>query len=101
MLEALAECDDPAKVMYHLGQNKDVATEISKGSAAQQMRAILKLDMSVNKAPPPKPIKTTEAPNPIQPVKGSDTQKKSLQDQSFAEYEKEMNERERNRTSTW
>ena len=71
MLEALAECDNPTKVMYHLGKNSDLAAGIAAKTSAQQMREIAKLDMTIG-SKPPKPIKTTEAPDPISPVKGSD-----------------------------
>lgn len=100
MLEALAECDNPAKVMYHLGQNKDLATDIAGQSPAQQMRAIAKLDLTVT-SKPPKPTKTTNAPDPISPVGGSDAQEKSVSDMSFAEYEAHMNKKEQKRKSSW
>lgn len=101
MLEALAECDDPAKVMYHLGQNEDLATEIAGQSPAQQMRAIAKLDLTVT-SKPPKPTKTTKAPDPITPVGGSDAQEKSPSEMTQAEYEAWANERERKRSaSSW
>ena len=100
MLEALAECDDPTKVMYHLGNNKDLAAEIAGGSAAQQARAIAKLDMSVE-VKPSKPVKTTAAPDPISPVGGSDAQEKAPSDMSFSEYEKHMNSKEGKKRSNW
>lgn len=98
MLEALAECEDPTKVMYHLGQNKDLAADIAAGSPAQQARAIAKLDLTVD-SKPPKPTKTTQAPDPISPVGGSDAQQKDVSEMSFAEYEEAMNKKERSRKS--
>lgn len=98
MLEALAECEDPAKVMYHLGQNKDLAADIASGSPAQQMRAIAKLDLTVT-SKPPKPTKTTNAPDPISPVGGSDAQQKSPAEMSQSEYEAWANKQERKRNS--
>lgn len=100
MLEALAECEDPAKVLYHLGKNKDLAAEIASKPALQQMREITKLDLTVVKAPP-KPTKTTKAPDPIEPVGGADAQQKDISKMSFAEYEAHMNKAERERKSTW
>lgn len=94
MLEALAECEDPAKVMYHLGQNKDLAADIAGKSQAAQMRAIANLDMTVD-VKPAKPTKLTNAPDPIAPVKGSDSQQKHVNDMSFSEYEAHMNKLER------
>lgn len=96
MLEALAECEDPAKVMYHLGKNIESATEIAGLSPAQQMREITKLDMSVT-IKPEKPVKTTTASDPISPVGGSDAQEKAIGDMSFSEYETKMNKQERDK----
>lgn len=100
MLEALSECDDPAKVMYHLGQNKDLATEISGKTPLQQMRAVISLDLTV-KSKPSKPTKITNAPDAIDPVQGSDAQKKSYSEMSFSEFEAEDRARNSKRKSTW
>lgn len=100
MLEALAECDDPAKVMYHLGKHKDIAESIANKSPAQQMREIAKLDLTV-KVSPPKPVKTTNAPDPISPVNGSEQQTKSDSEMSFAEFEAADRARNAKRKPTW
>lgn len=100
MLEALAECDDPSKLMYHLGKNKELTTEIAGKSPAQQMRAIAQLELTVT-SKPPKPTKTTQAPDPISPVGGSDAQQKNVSDMSFAEYEKHMNAKTVKQASDW
>ena len=100
MLEALAECDDPTKVMYHLGQNKDLAAQIAEKSPAQQMREIAKLDLTATVVPP-KPTKTTKAAEPISPVGGSDAQEKPVNDMSFSEYEAKMNKREQESGNRW
>ena len=95
MLEALAECEDPGKVLYHLGRNPDVAENIAGKTPIQQAKAIAKLELTVDNAKPKKPVKTPNAPDPITPVSGSDAQKKSLSEMTQAEYEAEMNARER------
>ena len=100
MLEALSECDDPAKVMYHLGQNKELATEIAGKTAVQQARAIAKLDLTVT-SKPSKPTKITNAPDVIDPVNGSDSQKKTHSEMSFSEFEAEDRARNSKRKSTW
>lgn len=101
MVEGLAECDDPIKVMYHLGQNKELAAEIAGKSPAQQIREIVKLDLTV-KSKPPKPTKVTEAPDPINPVRGQDAQQKPVSEMSFAEYEEYMNGKEQKANgSSW
>lgn len=98
MVEALAECDDPLKVMMHLGNNKDVAAGIAGKTPIQQAREIAKLDLTV-KVTPPKPTKTTTAADPISPVHGSDSQQKAVGDMSFKEYEEHMNKAEQARRS--
>ena len=100
MLEALAECEDPAKVIYHLGKNKDIAAEIASGSTAQQMRKIAQLELSIG-SKPAKPVKQTKAPTPISPVKASDAQKKPVSKMSFSEYEDYRNSKERGTKKTW
>lgn len=100
MLEGLAECDNPEAVMYHLGKNMELANEISGKTPAQQMREIAKLDLTV-KIKPPKPAKTTNSPDPINPVRGADSSTKSVEDMSFSEYEAHMNAQERGKKSTW
>ena len=99
MLEALAECEDPMKVMYHLGKNKDLASDIAAKTPVQQMREITRLDLSV-KLKPEKPVKKTNAADPIVPVKGSDSQEKDINDLSFNEYEKRQNKKQGN-TGFW
>ncbi|MEY8206114.1 MAG: hypothetical protein RPR40_13705 [Bermanella sp.] len=100
MLEALAECDDVAKVMYALGNDTELAAAIAGKTPAQQMRAIAKLDMAeAAPAKPAKPNKQTNAPDPITPVGGSDAQQKSIDDMSFSEYEAHQNKIEQERNS--
>lgn len=98
MVEALADCDDPLKVMYHLGQNKELAATIAEKTPIQQAREIARLDLTV-KVTPPKPTKTTTAADPISPVHGSDSQQKAVGDMSFKEYEEHMNKAEQARRS--
>ncbi len=93
MLEALAECDDPVGVMYHLGQHKDVAADIAALSPVQQMREIARLDIKGVK--PIKPVKITASSPPISPVGSAGAQQKTVGEMSFSEYEKYMNKKDR------
>lgn len=95
MLEALAECDDPSKVLYHLGKNKDLAAEIAGKGPKQQLKELLKLDMTSKDFKPAKPVKITKTADPIDPVGGADAQEKSISEMSFAEYEAHMNKKDR------
>lgn len=100
MLEALAECDNTINVMMTLGNDKALASSIASKSPAQQMREIARLDLTA-KAIPPKPVKLTNAPDPISPVKGSDKQTKSMSEMSFAEFEANDRARNSKRKTTW
>lgn len=93
VIEAIAECEDPVKVMYHLGKNKDLAKEIAGKTPVQIGKAIANLDSTVA-AKPPKPKQIPQADSPIEPVKGSDVPKKAVADMSFSEHEAYMNEQE-------
>lgn len=100
MLEAIAECEDPVKVLYHLGKDQKLSAEIAAGSAAQQARSIAKIDITVE-SKPSKPIQITGAADTINPVNASDSQKKSHDDMSYSEYEADMNKKERSSSSDW
>ena len=100
MVEGLAECEDPAKVMMYLGLNKEVAADIANKSPAQQMVALARLDMTA-KVRPSKPANNSKAADPISPVHGSDAQTRPLSEQSFSEYEATMNAREQKGSSSW
>jgi hypothetical protein len=100
MIEGLAECEDPVKVLYHLGKNKDLAAKIASGTAVQQAREIARLDFTVV-SKPQKPIKTTNAPDPIAPVRGQDTHQKALHEMSFSEFEAADRARNSGKKSSW
>lgn len=90
MVEAMSECDNATDVLYHLGKNPDLAQEIAGKTAKQQERAIARLDIGQpwkSKAKPP--TKTSNAADPISPVRGSAAQEKSLSQKAknFSEYE--------------
>ncbi len=99
MLEALAECENPADVMYHLGKNKTLASKIAGMSPIQQMRQITQLDLG--NVQTPKPVKQTNASDPISPVGGSDVQEKSLSEMPFSEFEAARNKQEQEQAGSW
>ena len=100
MLEALAECENITAMFMKLGSDHDLALSIANKSPAQQMRAIAKLDLGI-KVIPPKPVQKTLAPDPINPVKGSEQHEKSDSEMSFSEFEAKDRERNSVRKSTW
>ena len=100
MVKALAETDNPGEVAYYLGKNKQEASRIAGLKPLAQAREIGKLEAKVaDRKPPGK--KTTQAPDPLDPVRGSDSTSKSTSDMDFREYEQTMNERERNGRGFW
>jgi len=101
MIEALAECDDPAKVAYALGKDTDLSREIAGKTPAQQAREMAKLDMAVESKPSVKPVLASKAPDPITPVGGSDAQDTPISKMTYSEYEKVQNARERKQTSAY
>jgi hypothetical protein len=101
MVIAMAESEDPGEIAYHLGKNKEEAARIAKLSPIAQAREIGKLEAKLA-AKPKQPIKkTTEAPDPIDPVKGNDSTKKSMKDMDFKEYERTRNEQEQKGKGFW
>jgi len=102
MVIAMSEAEEPGEIAYHLGKNKEEAARIAKLSPIAQAREIGKLEVKLASKPKqPSKKKTTEAPDPIDPVSGSDSSKKSVKDMDFAEYERTRNEQERGKKSFW
>jgi len=100
MVKALADADSPGDVAYYLGKHKDEASRIAGLGPMAQAREIGKLEVKVANIKPPGK-KTTSAPDPIEPVRGSDSSTKTTADMDFSEYESTMNERDRKRGSFW
>ncbi len=100
MVKALAESDNPGDVAYYLGKHKDEASRIAGLSPLAQAREIGKLEAKVANIKPPGK-KTTQAPDPIEPVRGSNSAVKSPENMDFSEYESTMNERERSGKGFW
>lgn len=102
MVIVMVDTDDPGAIAYHLGKNKREAERIAKLSPIAQAREIGKIEEKLSSAAQRQPVKkTTDAPAPIDPVKGSDSSKKSPQDMDFAEYEQTQNEKERGSRGFW
>jgi hypothetical protein len=94
MVIAMADSEDPGAIAYHLGKNKREAARIAKLSPIAQAKEIGKIEAKLAAKPQQPGKKTTSAPDPIDPVKGSDSTSKAPQDMDFAEYERTQNEKE-------
>lgn len=122
MVITLSDSDDPAAVAYYLGQNKDEAKKIADLTPAKQARAIAKLEARLeaesqadgdtaekgNDSKEEKPTesknainKHSNAPPPINPLKGTDSGEKDEQDMSFNEFEQHRASRQRRRGKFW
>lgn len=84
--EALLETDAPAKLIHHLGTNPDLAAEFEGLSLSQIGRRLAKLEDQLKQEGT---VKSSKAPAPIEPIKGSGGQvSPDLAKLDFKEYEK-------------
>lgn len=67
-LREVMECDEPAKVLHHLGTNPEVASEFRGLSPTQVARKLARLEAQLSA---PKEPKQSTAPKPITPVKAA------------------------------
>lgn len=99
MVKALAETDDPGEVAYYLGKHKDEATRIAALPPLAQAKEIGKLEARLQQKPGKK---LPSAPDPISPVKGGDSKRKTVYEaDSFREFERLRNEQDAKRGSGW
>lgn len=85
MAQLITLSDNGADVAYHLGMNKDLARELAQLPVPELVGAMRMLERTV-KAQTPKPRTTTNAPDPVQPVRPKATAAKKVEDMSMAEY---------------
>ena len=92
-LRAVLEGDTPEKVLHYLGTNADVAEELAGLSATQVAR---RLDRIERKLSEPAEPKTSTAPKPISPVRGSSREAGDLRDDlPLEEWNKRFNKMRR------
>lgn len=85
--DLIAENDLGAEIAYFLGNNPEEAERISSLSLARQVREIDKLQVQLTKP------RTTNAPDPINPAKGSDVptkDPKKMSDKEYAEFRRKQ-----------
>jgi hypothetical protein len=86
LLEAILEMDHPAKIIHHLGTNLDEAAEFEGLSPIAIGRRLEKLE---NRLKQEGKVKTSGAPAPIEPIKGSGGKvSPEIAKMDFKEYEK-------------
>ena len=78
MAQAIAESKQGGEIAYHLGLNLELAEEIANKSLAEQVRAIDELGRKLSDN------KTTQAPDPVNPLKESGDPNSKLDDPLLA-----------------
>jgi len=94
MAIAISNTDEPGDIAYQLGNNRQEAQRIAGLSATQQAIEIGKIEATLAKQGGPKipSKKTTQAPDPVEPVGGGGPPAKDPAEMSFDEFEKHMNQ---------
>ncbi len=85
MADLLKLSDVGADMAYHLGTNKQQAAALAQMPPAELTGAMRMLEQFVS-TQAPKPRTQTQAPEPVNPVKGSASAMKAVEDMSLAEY---------------
>lgn len=81
--EIIATAEMGADVAYYLGQNPELARQLSNASPYEQAMAIGRIEARLSL---PKPNMQPKAPDPISPVKPSATGTKPVEKMTMAEY---------------
>lgn len=71
LMSAILDAEEPAKLLVHLTENRDIAAELADMSPSQQIRRIAKLETELEaaEAAKSKPKQPSNAPKPATPVK--------------------------------
>lgn len=83
MVYLIKTSDSGTDVAYHLGKNHELAAQIAKMNTVEAARAIGWIEASLKQ---PKPRTATNAPDPINPVRGSAGASRDPSKMSFAEF---------------
>ena len=86
---SILEAENAADIIYHLAKNPSEADRIAALSPYAQAKEIGKLEDKLLA----KPVKQSNAPEPVTPVKGASTTVKSLENMTIEEYEAEARKR--------
>lgn len=85
MGELIMTSDAGPDVLYHLGQNRALAAQIAAMNQVEAARAIGRIEASLTA---PKPRTETNAPTPINPVRGSAAAARNPESMSYVEWVK-------------
>lgn len=82
-LEAVLEFDEPAKLLHHLGTNPDLVDELAELNHTRRIRRLDAIERELKEKATPK---TSSAPKPLAPVKGSGSDSKDPSQMTDAEF---------------
>lgn len=68
VMSAILDADEPHKLILHLADNPELASELADLSPTKQIRRIAQIEKEMSEDATPK---QSNAPKPVQPVKGS------------------------------
>ena len=87
LMDVILEADAPAKLLHYLGTNPDVAAELADLTPTQLARRLDRIEREMTSKP-----KTSNAPKPLEPVKGHAGSKDPSQmtDAEFAAWRREQ-----------
>lgn len=85
MAHHITMSDNGADIAYHLGMNKELAAELATLPAPELAGAMRMLERTVT-AQTPKPRTTSQAPDPVKPLKGGAAAVKDPSKMSASEY---------------
>jgi len=88
MVKAFNELENSTELAYYYAQNPKEAEKISKMSSAKQIISVVNKSMLLKKKPMQR---TTNAPEPIEPVGSGEDYQKPINEMSFNEFEKTQN----------
>lgn len=86
VLEAITESESAADIAYYLGTHLDRAKKLAKMDRRGMEREILRIEIELENKPN-KVVRTTKAPEPINPVKGGNSAEGKTLDDNDLTYE--------------
>jgi len=94
LLNEIFEADNPSEVAYYLANNKKLSEKLSSMTPREIAKEVTKIELKLE-TKPAKSVQVSNAPEPITPLEGNSTKKKSLDDDnlSFEDHEALLNSR--------
>lgn len=94
LLNEILEAESPSEVAYYLANNKELSEKLSNMTPREIAKEVTKIESKLE-TKPQKSVQVSKAPEPITPLEGNSSKKKSLNDDdlSFEDHEALLNSR--------